>query len=67
MNNYHLQNDYQLVSFYAAGITFITLVVCLFIPESHIYLININKIERARKSLTVTRQMRELKETVRDV
>ncbi|KAG5672088.1 hypothetical protein PVAND_002243 [Polypedilum vanderplanki] len=55
---YLIPNDFRVVSFYAGLFTFITLFVCLFIPESHVYLININKIEEAKKSLSVTRRLR---------
>lgn len=43
----------------AAIITFITLIACFFIPESPIYLVNVNEIEKARKSLSKLWALRE--------
>jgi hypothetical protein len=49
-----------MVSHFAAGITLITLIACFFIPESPVYLINIDQTEQARKSLSILKRQRKL-------
>lgn len=55
------QANHQTASLYAAGVCFITLILCLTIPESHIYYVNKNQIEKAKKSLSKILSIGEFK------
>lgn len=51
------QEDFRLVSKIAALMTMITLIILLFIPESPVYLVSIDEIDKARKVLALLRNL----------
>ncbi|KAG5675957.1 hypothetical protein PVAND_005814 [Polypedilum vanderplanki] len=56
---YLMIDDYRLVSFYAFGITILTLIVCIFMPESPVHLVLKNDIKEAKKVLSLLRNLDE--------
>lgn len=54
-----IQTDYRLVSLVAGGITLVTLLISFALPESPVFLMTHNKLEKARSVLALLRNLRE--------
>lgn len=53
------QTDFRLVSLIAAGITMASLLIVFMLPESPVYLVTHNKLEKARDVLALLRSLRK--------
>lgn len=58
-NLFRIQTDYRLVSLIAGAITLVSLLLLFLLPESPVYLVTKNEIDKARYALTVFRNLRE--------
>lgn len=59
-----IQTDFRLVSYIAAGITLLTILILFFIPESPVFLSVKNKMDKARNALSMLRNIRKFCENL---